>query len=278
MMSDTSNANKLEELDKMKVNYLKKELKARGLRTVGNKQELIDRMINHSESSVLDIEDTVLDEHNILDEDDALKDDFGYSDIDNSKVLEDSAEKEEINVGNGIIHEEKDVQLVIQPKKVTLKRSSVTVLNSEDNKAKEEEKVNEEIDESINKDRIIKLDEVKTMSQTERIIMRAKNFGNEVSEDKKLARLIKFGAVTDQKPIANADNYKLKMRAERFGETVSKILHNIEKEDKLKARELQFGSIDKTVFTAIKKRNNGNVGKQKNTQGCKRNFPYKKRY
>jgi hypothetical protein len=28
--------------------------------------------------------------------------------------------------------------------------------------------------------------------------MRAKKFGNEVSEDKKLARLIKFGAVTDQ--------------------------------------------------------------------------------
>lgn len=28
--------------------------------------------------------------------------------------------------------------------------------------------------------------------------MRAKKFGNEVSEDKKLARLIKFGAVSDQ--------------------------------------------------------------------------------
>lgn len=33
------------------MNDLKKELKARGLSTVGNKQELIDRMINHSESS-----------------------------------------------------------------------------------------------------------------------------------------------------------------------------------------------------------------------------------
>lgn len=28
--------------------------------------------------------------------------------------------------------------------------------------------------------------------------MRAKKFGGEVSEDKKMARLIKFGAVTDQ--------------------------------------------------------------------------------
>jgi hypothetical protein len=41
-----------------------------------------------------------------------FKDDFGDSDIDDSKVLEDSAEKEEINVGNGIIHEEKEVQQV----------------------------------------------------------------------------------------------------------------------------------------------------------------------
>lgn len=32
---------------------MKKELKARGLSTVGNKQELIDRMVNHSESSGL---------------------------------------------------------------------------------------------------------------------------------------------------------------------------------------------------------------------------------
>ncbi|KAL5236405.1 hypothetical protein ACI65C_003815 [Semiaphis heraclei] len=277
-MSDTNNVNRLEELGKMKVNDLKKELKARGLSTVGNKQELIDRMINHSESSVLDIEDTVLDEHDILDEDDALEDDLGYSDIDESKVLGDIAEKEENNVENGNIHEEKEVTQVTQPKKVTLKRTSVTVLNGDGIKSQDEEKKSEDIEESDGNDRIIKLDEVETMSQIERIQMRAKKFGGEVSEDKKLARLIKFGAVTDQKPVANADNDKLKMRAERFGETVSKTLHDSEKEDKLKARELRFGTIDKTVLTAIKKRTNGDVGKQKNFRGGKRNFPYKKRY
>ncbi|VVC36349.1 SAP domain [Cinara cedri] len=276
-MSDSSNAHKLEELSKMKVNDLKKELKSKGLSTVGNKQELIDRIINHSDSSVLDIEDTVLDEHNILDED--LEDDFDDSDIDESKVLGDIAEKEDHNVGNGIIHEEKEVKQVIQPKKVTLKRTSVTVINGDDNiKPQEEEKKNEEIEELDIKDRVIKLDDVETMSQTERIQMRAKKFGNDVSEDKKLARLIKFGAITDQKPIANADNEKLKMRAERFGETVSKTLHDSEKEDKLKARELRFGTIDKTVLTAIKKRNNGDVGRQKFSRAVRRSFPYKKRY
>lgn len=52
-----------------------------------------------------------------------------------------------------------------------------------------------------------------------------------------------------------------------------------EKEDKLKARELRFGTIDKTVLTAIKKRSSGeNIGKQNKFKGGKRNFPYKRRY
>lgn len=57
---------------------------------------------------------------------------------------------------------------VIQPKKVTLKRTSVTVLNGDDDtKPQQEEKKNEETDELDDKDRIIKLDDVESMSQTE---------------------------------------------------------------------------------------------------------------
>lgn len=41
-----------------------------------------------------------------------MKDDFGDSDIDESKVLGDIAEKEENNVGNGINHEETEVKQV----------------------------------------------------------------------------------------------------------------------------------------------------------------------
>jgi len=41
-----------------------------------------------------------------------FKDDLGYSDIDESKVLGDIAEKEENNVENGNIHEEKEVKQV----------------------------------------------------------------------------------------------------------------------------------------------------------------------
>lgn len=41
------------------------------------------------------------------------------------------------------------------------------MLNGDDTKPKEEEKTIDEIEESINKDRIIKLDEVETMSQIE---------------------------------------------------------------------------------------------------------------
>lgn len=54
-----------------------------------------------------------------------------------------------------------------QPKKVTLKRTSVTVLNGDDLKPQEEKKNNEETDEPSCKVRVIKLDEVETMSQTE---------------------------------------------------------------------------------------------------------------
>lgn len=43
----------------------------------------------------------------------------------------------------------------------------MTVLNGNDIKPQEEEKINEETEESDNKERVIKLDEVETMSQTE---------------------------------------------------------------------------------------------------------------
>lgn len=56
---------------------------------------------------------------------------------------------------------------VSQPKKVTLKRTSVTVLNGDGIKSQDEEKKSEDIEESDGKDRIIKLDEVETMSQIE---------------------------------------------------------------------------------------------------------------
>lgn len=54
----------------------------------------------------------------------------------------------------------------MQPKKVTLKRTSVTVLNGDDIKLHEEKKV-EEIEDLDGKDRIIKLDDVEAMSQIE---------------------------------------------------------------------------------------------------------------
>lgn len=55
-----------------------------------------------------------------------------------------------------------------QPKKVTLKRTSVTVLNGDDNiKQQEDGKKNEGPNELDDKGRIIKLDDIDTMSQTE---------------------------------------------------------------------------------------------------------------
>jgi len=41
-----------------------------------------------------------------------LQDDFGDSDIEDSKVLGEIAEKDDNSVGNGIIHEEKEVKQV----------------------------------------------------------------------------------------------------------------------------------------------------------------------
>lgn len=42
-----------------------------------------------------------------------MKDDFGDSDIDESKVLGEIAEKDENSVGNGVIHEENVPQQVL---------------------------------------------------------------------------------------------------------------------------------------------------------------------
>jgi len=48
-----------------------------------------------------------------------------------------------------------------------LKRTSVTVLNGDDIKPQVVENKNEEIEESDSKDRIIKLDDVESLSQSE---------------------------------------------------------------------------------------------------------------
>jgi len=50
---------------------------------------------------------------------------------------------------------------------VTLKRTSITVLNGDGIKPQEIENKNEEIDKSDSKDRVIKLDDIESLSQTE---------------------------------------------------------------------------------------------------------------
>ncbi|XP_078572881.1 SAP domain-containing ribonucleoprotein-like isoform X6 [Branchiostoma floridae x Branchiostoma japonicum] len=243
--NDTPHYNffKMEALKKLKVADLKNELRSRGLTVTGNKQELLDRLQQHLETSG-DPNAPHLPEADLLSKDTSFVSGEG-DDADDSLLAGEEEEDEE---------EEEEEQTTTQDNQEntettnTAKPTVVTSVSSDDTKVP-----------------------VKPpMSEAERLELRAKKFGGHSSEDaKKAARAARFGTpvsaptktgtaapvkgTTALSPLGDnsavsteetgPEMEKLKKRAERFGMNVSTVTQQAEEKEKLLKRKQRFGAV-----------------------------------
>ncbi|CAH0731913.1 unnamed protein product, partial [Brenthis ino] len=260
------------DVSKMKVVDLRKELKSRGLSYAGDKAELIARL--QSAMSEDDHGDINLDSDEI-DSDGVLEDEEDKSQND---ILDDSAVdtlNEELalveNSPEKHIPESKPLRTLKRKittetpktenketiaKKIVLNRSvsvsSITTKSSGDKKVIEAPDT--DIPEKISSNNKIKISA--EIDPKTRLEMRAKRFGLPVKmteEQRKEARKQRFNqntvsnnsnaSITTAESGSLADNIdKLKLRAQRFGQSVSAIMTDIENKEKLEKRKAKFNA------------------------------------
>lgn len=236
-MADSSYEKGLTELSKMKVADLRAELKQRGLPTVGNKNELVERLqLAIQGDSALSLDETT---EEILDEDEVLGDEEieELSSKPDSQVL---PEKRKLSVESNNTN----------AKKIVLNRKPVLEEIKNDQVEKNENKNVKEPVTAPPEKKIIKLSELSTK---ERLEMRAKKFGVPLSEAaKKEARLARFNVNNQNISYKSAASIKtpvnttydtLKKRAERFGTSVSTLMEKAELAERLEKRKARFGEV-----------------------------------
>ncbi|XP_029162323.1 uncharacterized protein LOC114933907 [Nylanderia fulva] len=234
-MADSSYEKGLTELSKMKVADLRIELKQRGLSSVGNKNELVERLqLAIQGDSALSLDETT---EEILDEDEVLGDEEieELSSKPDSQVL---PEKRKLSVESNNTN----------AKKIVLNRKPVLEEIKNDQVEKNENKTVKESDDAPPEKKIIKLSELSTK---ERLEMRAKKFGMPLTEAaKKEARLARFNinnqnnksAASIKTPV-NTTYETLKKRGERFGTSVSSVMEKAELAERLEKRKARFGEV-----------------------------------
>lgn len=295
-MADSTVFGKSSDIAKLKVVELKKELKSRGLSTVGDKSELTTRLQAAFSKDSL-VEDTLdsddLDSDGVLDDDVDLKfaEELKAEDvISNESEVSASTNKPE-TASEGQSDSVTTLSQVLPAR--TLKRRLPPVITSTESTI--EDKLLSPDSESPPKRQIttvdinassakkvvlnraiITVDKVESSDKSEdapktpaavkapvdaqsRLELRAKRFGLPPTETaSKDARMARFGltAVTSTtpttpaspasrkiEPAAAASLDVLKKRAERFGISVSKVMVDVENQEKIEKRKAKFGLV-----------------------------------
>lgn len=266
----------MNDISKMKVVDLRKELKSRGLSYAGDKAELVARLqgaISQDEHGDINLDSDEIDSDEVLeDEDDKsqndILDDTAVDTLNEELALEESSpEKQSVDPKPHRVLKRKMTSEIPKPaenkeagaKKIILNRTSISVSNNTTNASKppEEEKKDTESADNTTSDRTV-TGKIKITADTDpktRLEMRAKRFGLPVKmtdEQRKEARKQRF----NQNSVSTSDSSisvsntgsltdnldKLKKRAERFGQSVSAIMTDIENKEKLEKRKAKFGT------------------------------------
>ncbi|XP_063549211.1 SAP domain-containing ribonucleoprotein [Cydia strobilella] len=256
---------------KMKVVDLRKELKSRGLPHTGDKAELVARLqtaLAQDDHQDINLDSDEIDSDSVLEEEEKLDDDDEKSQTD---ILDDSA-VDTINEELALA-DQPAPKLASEVKPLRTLKRKITA-DSKESKEENKEAGSKKIvlNRAISVTPAVKLDAETTQSQPEvtaptdnkikitadidvktRLEMRAKRFGLPVKisdNERKEARKQRFGqntssAITSNKtPATLSENFdKLKQRAERFGQSVSKIMTDIELKERIEKRKAKFGTV-----------------------------------
>lgn len=243
-------ADDLQDISKLKVADLKKELKARGLSVAGNKNELLERLqlsLQGENSLITEPDSAAGDPEEILDEDDVLADE------EEEEVLVDNMTSPELKRKLSEEDEDEEDNKRVAAKKIVLNRSVVAV--STPSAEKENQQVTGDSDTGQKSEtptsgkKVVKLS---AYSVKERLELRAQKFGVQLSLDaKKEARAARFGSSAPINTTTTASSDVLRKRAERFGLTASPIstsnVNKAELNEKLEKRKQRFSVEEKSI-------------------------------
>lgn len=258
---------------------LRERLKLKGLNSVGNKQELIERLQSAADSSGVIDEDDLLNvrrtQTKFSIEISKISETFQDDELEEEKSLLDSTHDEMLkSPSDSAKSTSPEVTTAVAAKPISLKRNiSVTVPVSE-TKSEEVQEVESSSDSASavgepNK-KVVKISE---LSAKERLELRAKKFAGSASaasassaaavttstdsQEKLQARAARFGitaptatADSSTKTVSSSVNLEvLKKRAERFGVVTVPELKKSELDEKLTKRQERFGAAEKTPIT-----------------------------
>lgn len=257
------------DVSKMKVVDLRKELKSRGLSYAGDKAELVARLqaaMSEDDHGDINLDSDEIDSDGVLeDEEDKSQNDI----LDDSAVdtlneelalAENSPEKQVPESKPQRILKRKITEPKVTESKETIAKKIVlnrSVSVSSNSVKPPEDKKEIMAPESDKPEKSVPSNKVKITADIDpktRLEMRAKRFGLPVKmteDQRKEARKQRFNqntnSINSDTPIASSgtlsDNLeKLKMRAERFGQSVSAIMTDIENKEKLEKRKAKFNA------------------------------------